>query len=331
MPVLRRRPAEALALAVSGMMNKQGSGAAIEPAARLLEAEAQSYLPEAGAASLPRPARNRWFETCANPGCASGWLHLLRSRTTPVFEHGWNCSAACTRMRVKAAVRRELEGRLSAPEVHRHRIPIGLTMLEQGWITRDQLRGALEAQRTAGGGRLGHWLVRQQGVSEKLVARALGLQWSCPVLPLDFHDAEALTGLLPRLFIDAFGALPLRIAAGKLLYLGFEDRLDPVLALAIERMTGLRVESGLVQGSLFAPAHLRMLGAKFPPVELIEAASELAVVHVLAKAIEKARPIDAELVRVHDCLWLRMVLRTQHGPLPDPSSVQDLICSIGTH
>ena len=59
--------------------------------------------------------------------------------------------------------------------------------------------------------------------------------------------------LLPRLFVDAFGALPLRVAAGKLLYLGFEDRLDPVLALAVERMSGLRVESGLVQESLFAP------------------------------------------------------------------------------
>jgi hypothetical protein len=202
-------------------------------------------------------------------------------------------------------VRRELEGRVSAPEAHRHRIPLGLTMLQQGWITQSQLRGALEAQKAAGGGRLGHWLVRQQGVSEKLVTRALGLQWSCPVLPLEFHDAEALTGLLPRFFVDAFGALPLRVAAGKLLYLGFEDRLDPVLALGIERMTGLRVESGLVQGSLFGPAHTRMLSAKFPPVELVEAASEVAIVHV------------------------RMTLRPAAGGLPEISSVSDLICSVG--
>ncbi len=36
-------------------------------------------------------------------------------------------------------------------------------MLEQGWITQRQLRAALEAQKAAGSGRLGHWLVRQQG------------------------------------------------------------------------------------------------------------------------------------------------------------------------
>ena len=203
-------------------------------------------------------------------------------------------------------------------------------MLEQGWITSAQLRRALQAQRSAGG-RLGHWLVHQQGVSEKLVTRALGLQWSCPVLPLEFHDAEALTALLPRLFVDAFGALPLRVAAGKLLYLGFEDRLDAVLALAVERMTGLRVESGLVQGSLFGPAHTRMLGARFPRGELIEASSEPAAVHALSKAVERARPVESRLVRVHDCLWLRMTLRLQTGPLPDTSSVEDLICSIGAH
>jgi hypothetical protein len=276
-------------------------------------------------------ARSGWLETCANPRCASGWLHLWRSRSAPVFEGGWTCSAACTGARVVGAVRRELEGRVTAPEVHRHRIPLGLTMLKHGWITNDQLRGALEAQKAAGAGRLGHWLVRQQGVSEKLVTRALGLQWSCPVLALEFHDGEALAVLLPRLFIDAFGALPLRVAAGKLLYLGFEDRLDRVLALAIERMTQLRVESGLVEESLFGPAHMRMLSARFPPVELVDAASERGIVHALTKAIEKARPVEARLVRVHDCLWLRMTLRPQPGPLPDTDSVADLICSVGAH
>ncbi len=282
-----------------------------------------------GSAGAHSRVRSALFETCANPDCGSGWLHLWRSRSAPVFEGGWNCSAACTVARVATAVGRELDGRGAAPENHRHRIPLGLVMLEQGWITSGQLRQALDAQKVAGTGRLGHWLVRQQGVSEQLVTRALGLQWSCPVLPLEFHDAEALTPVLPRLFVDAFGALPLRVAAGKLLYLGFEDRLDPVVALAVERMSGLRVESGLVQGSLFRPVHARMLSAKFPPVELIEAASEPALVHALAKSIERVRPMESRLVRVHDCLWLRLWRRLQSGAVPERDSVQDLICTIG--
>jgi hypothetical protein len=268
------------------------------------------------------------LEACANPRCRSGWLQLWRSRSAPVFEGGWNCSEECTAARMHAAVARELEGRASAREGHRHRVPLGLLMLEQGWITQDQLRKALEAQRVAGKGRLGYWLVRQRAVSEPMVTRALGLQWSCPVLPLGHHDAAGLVAAMPRLFVEAFGALPLRLAAGSLLYLGFEASLDPVLALAIERMNGLRVESGIVQESLFRPAHARMLEAKFPPVELVEAISEAAAAHVLARSVERARPSASRLVRVHDCLWLRMWLRPGGGPLPEGGSVRDIICSI---
>lgn len=279
----------------------------------------------------PRRVTNRLMETCANPGCRSGWLHLWRSRSGPVFEGGWTCSGACTAERLETALRRELDGKGSAPEHHRHRVPLGLVMLEQGWITPQQLRRALDAQKAAGAGRLGQWLIRQQGVSERLVTRALGLQWSCPVLSLDLHDGEGLASLVPRLFLDAFGALPLRVAAGKLLYLGFEDRLDPALALAIERMTGLKVECGLVEESSFRPAHRRMLGARFPAVELVEAASEPALIRVLARSLERARPSESRLVRAHDCLWLRMWSRPQRGSLPALDQVQDLIASVGAN
>jgi hypothetical protein len=282
-------------------------------------------------AGIPGAALAGLLSTCANAECTSGWLHLWRGRSTPVFEGGWNCSAACTSSRVELAVRRELEGRVSEsvePAAHRHRVPLGLVMLEQGWINTDQLRRALDAQKAAGQGKLGKWLVRQQGVSEQQVTRALSLQWSCPVLPLDFHDPEAMAPALPRLFVDAFAALPLRVAAGKILYLGFEDRLDRVLALAVERMLGLRVETGLVRGSLFAPAHERMLSATFPRTELVETASESALVRLLTKAIERARPVESRLVRVHDCLWLRMWTRPQPSPLPETSSVEDVICSL---
>jgi hypothetical protein len=98
-------------------------------------------------------------------------------------------------------------------------------------------------------------------VSEDLVTRAMGLQWGCPVLGMEFHNPEGLTALVPRLFVDAFRALPLRVAAGKILYLGFENHLDPALALAVERMNGFAVESGPVSESAFRPAHAHARGA----------------------------------------------------------------------
>lgn len=301
---------------------------------RLTIGAAESTMPSVPLRRRPgtRPGfRPRLLDACSNPGCASGWLHLWRSRSAAVFESGWTCSAACTAERIQAAVRREREGRggSSGPGrgQHRHRVPLGLLMLEHGWITARQLRSALEAQR-ASGGRLGQWLVRREGVSEAQVTRALGVQWSCPVLPLEFHDAQALAPVVPRLFVDAFGALPLRLAAGKLLYLGFEERLDPVLALAIERMTELRVESGLVQESEFRPAHQRMLSATFPATELLETASEPVLVRALTGVLERTRPVESRLVGVHDCLWLRMWNKPRCGIVAPAGSVLDVIATV---
>jgi hypothetical protein len=232
---------------------------------------------------------------------------------------------------MEAAVRRELEGRSAGEGLtaanHRHRIPLGLVMLEQGWITSEQLRKGIETQRAAGQGRLGDWLVSEVGVSEGLVTRALSLQWNCPVLALDRHDPERMATVFPRLFVEAFAALPLRLAAGSILYCGFEDRLDPVLTLAAERMFGLRVESGVVRGSLFQAAHARLLNAGFPRAELIEAASETPLVRALTRAVERVRPAESRLVRVHDCLWLRMWTRPQTAVPPDGAAVEDVIVS----
>jgi len=290
-------------------------------------AHREGALPGAVAAGM----RGSIFSTCANPRCGSGWLRLWRRREAPVFEGGWCCSSDCMAARVAWALGREMDGRGSPREGHRHRIPLGLVLLEQGWITNDNLRAALLAQRNAGAGRLGSWLVRNQSASEEQVTRALGLQWGCPVLGMEFHHPEGLTALVPRLFVDAFGALPLRVAAGKILYLGFEDHLDPALALAVERMTGLHVEGGLVQESAFRLAHTRLLHARFPAAELIEAATELALAAAFAKAVERSRPIESRLVRVHDCMWLRMWLRPGSGPVPEISSIRDVIGSARSH
>lgn len=298
-----------------------------QPSSELQEADPFSAL-----ASDSHPFPSRIFRPgligqCANPGCRSSWLHLFRKRSTPVFEGGWTCSPECTEARVQQAFSRERCA--PAQDTHRHRIPLGLLMLEQGWITRRQLRDALEAQRRAGSGRLGNWLVKQRATDEAIVTRALGLQWSCPVLAIETHDPVALTSVVPRLFLDAFGALPLRIAAGKLLYLGFEQCLDPVLVFAVGRVTGLRVEGGIVCTSHFRPALGRLLKGKFPATQLAEAISETAAAHLIARSIERFQPVNSRMVRVHNFMWLRMWLSRETDSVRGTASVFDVLCSIG--
>jgi hypothetical protein len=62
-------------------------------------------------------------------------------------------------------------------------------------------------------------------------------------------------------------------------------------------------------------------------VELIEAATEQALAMALTKAIEESRPVEARLVRIHECLWLRIWRRRQAGPLPAAGAIRDLIAS----
>jgi hypothetical protein len=73
-----------------------------------------------------------------------------------------------------------------------------------------------------------------------------------------------------------------------------------------------------------------MLDAQFPSVELVEAVSLPAAARSLAKSVERARPVASRLVRVHDCLWLRLWMRPNVGHLPETAAVEDVVCSIGS-
>ncbi len=82
------------------------------------------------------------------------------------------------------------------------------------------------------------------GVEPDRITRGLSLQWSCPVLDTGGFSPRAMALVAPRTFTQKFGMLPIRVAGSRILYLGFEDRLDAASALALEQMTGLKIESG---------------------------------------------------------------------------------------
>lgn len=277
--------------------------------------------------SVERVAESALIGRCSNPQCRSAWLQLFRSRTRPVFEGGWTCSEDCTRVRLEAAVRREFEGWVPQTEPHHHRIPLGLLMLERGWITSPQLREAITAQRNAGRFRIGEWLVKQGATSEAMVSRALSAQWGCPLL-----SPAGLTlspGLLPRLFVEAFGALPLQDVSGRMLYLAFEECVDTVLAFAAERMAGKGVECGILPTSSFVDFMSRVRRQSFAQAQVAEATSESAAAHLLAKSVERAQPINSRLLRVHEWLWLRMKLKKQSASAMDCATVRDVLCRVG--
>jgi hypothetical protein len=237
---------------------------------------------------------------------------------------------------VRAAVRREVgDGAASTSAVpHRHRVPLGLLMLAQGWITHLQLQKALAAQRENGTGRIGDWLMSECGLEAEQIVRGLSMQWGCPVLTTEGFSPEAMALAMPKVFVERFGLLPLRVAGSRILYLGFADRLDASAAFATEQMTGLKVESGVVEGIQFAAARSRLLGCDGVDVKLETAEDKDAMAARITAILEQKQPIAARLVRLHQYYWLRLWLESgaigKAGSLPATGEdMKDHVFTVG--
>lgn len=265
---------------------------------------------------------------CGAAGCASSWVAPWKKRTRPIFEGEWGCGGRCLAALVAAAVRREVgEGagmRADAP--HRHRVPLGLVLLAQGWITHPQLQRALESQKASGQGRIGDWLQQGCGLEEERITRGLGVQWNCPVLATEGFSAAAMALVMPKRFVQEFGLVPLRVAGSSLLYLAFEDRMNAVAALGLEQMSGLKVESGLLTGSQYDGVKSAVLSAESVPVKM-QAVSDTDGLSVgIVRALEQRQPVGARLVRVQQYYWLRMWLESgaKSGVGSLPTGVEDV-------
>jgi hypothetical protein len=111
--------------------------------------------------------------------------------------------------------------------------------------------------------------------------------------------------------------VPLRTASRRFLYLAFADRPDASVALAMERMSGLKAESGLADPAQWSAAQ-RLLCAsdfvdqRFERVDDIESMSRR-----IASTLAGMQPRASRLVRVHQFYWLRMWL--EEGAMSAPN------------
>jgi hypothetical protein len=215
-----------------------------------------------------------------------------------------------------------------------HRIPIGLLLVEQGAITDAQLRRALgewqrQCEATRERTRLGEWLVESGLLTEPALTRGLSAQWNCPAYSLRGYRPEETASLVPRLVAEVAGAVPVRVAAGRLLYLAFGGSLDRSVSYAVERATGLRVAAGIAADGEFRRAQAQYLETPGPRVEFMEAADAAILAGTIARRIEREKPAEARLVRVHDFYWLRLWRRTNPAPgIAGAGDVQDMLCTL---
>lgn len=309
------------------------------PSGSALESVSSSLTQRTGDRAGGIPGRRAVVKVgeCANPECGQGWAARWRTQVRPVFEGKSACKGACLKRMVRAAISREgTVRRTAAVEApHRHRVPLGLVMLAQGWITNPQLQKALAAQRAAGEGRIGDWLVKEGGLETERVTRGLGMQWNCPVLSGSGFVPERMALVLPRHFVEEYGVLPLRVAASHILYLGFQEYLDVSAAYAVERMTELPVERGVIASEEFETERTRLLTCPFPEVHSVALTDTDALVNRIAGMVEHRMPPQVKLVRLHQNYWLRVwkepITRSNAGTLPAKAEdVIDYLFTIGS-
>ncbi len=263
--------------------------------------------------------------TCANPQCVSNWTAPWRSRKRPIFEGQWACGGRCILELVHAAMRRESShGGAVEPVRHRHRVPLGLLLLAEGWIARPQLQKALETQRKCGG-RIGELLVQECSVDAEIVTRGLAKQWSCPILNSSDFSARAMSLIAPRIFIEQSSLLPLRVAGSRLLYAGFEDRLDASAALALERMCGLKVETGLMRTAEYQRVRNTLLEGQAIEVKEESFAAPDALAARITAILEQKQPVASKLVRFYRHYWLRLWLENSAKVNLLPQSGEDML------
>lgn len=258
--------------------------------------------------------------TCASLECTTSWTAPWRSRRRPIFEDRWGCSGRCVLSFVRAAVGREAakdSGDVSIP--HRHRVPLGLLLHAHGWITHAQLQYALDVQRH-NGGRIGEILVNECGLDAEKITRGLSLQWGSPILGNAGFSAREMAFVMPAALIDRLGMLPIRVAGSRILYLGFEDHPDASIALALEHMTGLKVETGLMRTEDYRSARALLRGRRGVDGKQESCSETDAMAGRITAILEQKQPVGSRLVRVGGFYWLRLWLEAsaigRQGMLP---------------
>lgn len=267
--------------------------------------------------------------------CPRRWQHRigLRCASRPVFEGAWNCGEDCLRRRIAEAVRRESSAGLSGVRQFRHRVPLGLLLLQAGVVNKDELQEALQAQRQAGRGLLGEWLQKILGVHETTITKALAKQWSCALVEFDRSAPmdQRLALWAPRDLLWSAGAIPAGPNEHGRLRLAFVESVDTSLMVAIERMSGEHVERGIMTPGDYrqaAECHVEL-----EPVACISETVETTVelIELLGRRAVDAQPVASRLVRVHDFYWMRMWLDEKtlnqgvaHLPA-SPEGLQDVL------
>ena len=119
---------------------------------------------------------------------------------------------------------------------------IGEILVENGSLTQEQLRSALEQQKQEQGKLLGKILIQNGWVTEEEIVVALATQFNVPYLPLaNFDFSKSANSIIPKELIQKYMCVPLE-RVGNLLTVVMADPTNEQAIKEIESAAKCRVQ-----------------------------------------------------------------------------------------
>lgn len=249
---------------------------------------------------------------CGNPSCQSHrrrWRALLGQVEEPIRLNGrLYCGPDCFEEAARTLLVRLLPG-LGPRKLKPHRIPLGLLMLSKGLVDDERLRTALKAQQESGSGRLGEWLCRLGAADEARITAALGIQWSCPIFPLEKYPAFiSCASLVPLPILESIRMLLVHyLPVARHLYVTFSDGIDYAALSALEQMFECRTEPSLASQSAFDRAldEIRRL-PRPPEVHIQNPHDPAAMARILRRYVADGKTRSVRMTSCDEFLWARL-------------------------
>lgn len=245
-------------------------------------------------------------EGCDSVRMRSRWQRMHR-RSTGTRLHGLRyCGTDCLRKAILEIIGQSRPARRRAA-ITSHRVPLGLLLLSRQQLSSEQLRSALEAQRHAGGGKIGEWLQQLGFATELDITAALARQWGCPLL--HGEAANLLTdhcSAIPLPLLETFQMMPVELVeSNRTLLVAFSGGVDHTALYAIERMLGYHTVPCLVTGSRLRQGLLGLAGIRVSDDVVFERVEDSECAHIIGSYATKLAVRDIRLARCGKHTWAR--------------------------
>ncbi len=204
--------------------------------------------------AIPAPGWVAGFKilttNCEHCHRAMGVRQIAARKVGIRMDDRWYCSPSC----FEAAAEQKLLDLLTTRRLDQSsrlpRMPLGLSLLSRGLLTKPQLKEAADEQKETGE-EIGELLIRQGIVSEEQVTATRATQWGCPVFDVEKHNLRTKIHV-PSTLIRLYSAIPLHyVEATKLLLVGFVQGVEYGLLYAIEQIAGCKTQACFVTPSHF--------------------------------------------------------------------------------